>query len=60
LSGLSNGGFGPGTVIDVIDVSQVAASPTPEPSTWSLAILGVGLLGAGLRHGRRRSAAAAI
>ena len=35
------------------------ASTVPEPATWALLILGFGLTGASLRHGRRRGSLAA-
>ena len=55
MSGLYADGEGPGTVIDLVDVSQVP-SPAPEPTAWGLMVLGLGVLGAGLRNSRRNSA----
>ena len=37
----------------ILTISQVA-SAIPEPSTWALAVLGMGLVGASLRSRRTR------
>jgi hypothetical protein len=42
--------FPQGTTLDLLDVEQVPAAPTPEPGTWALILLGVCLLGLSLRR----------
>ncbi len=52
----TQGGNNGGVLLDSVAIRQVAAAP--EPSTWAMMILGVGLAGAALR--RRREAAGAL
>ena len=61
LSGIFGGGQGPATVIDLVDVTQLAAPaapPTPEPSSWALMIFGLGMIGGAIRV--RRGFAASL
>jgi len=51
------GGVGGGGVITGPGTSSGAVSAAPEPQTWMLMILGVGLCGAALRRNRRTAAA---
>ncbi len=37
------------------EIGEINVAPTPEPATWSLLILGVGLTGAALRLSRRNT-----
>ena len=53
-------GFQPGTNVTQTETLTfgTAGSPTPEPATWAMMLMGLGALGASLRGGRRQKAAA--
>ena len=58
LSFVANGGpsssLPPFALLDGVSVT-----PVPEPTTWALTLIGVGMLGAGLRMRRREALAIA-
>lgn len=43
-----------GETLQITDVSAPPVSAAPEPGVWTLIIVGIGLMGAALRLGRRR------
>jgi hypothetical protein len=44
-----------GHLSQAVDSGLVLAGPAPEPATWAMTLLGVGMIGAGLRTARRRN-----
>jgi hypothetical protein len=52
FSGMSS--QGPSTGIDNVRVSLVSVSSVPEPATWAMLLLGVGMTGGVMRAKRRR------
>jgi hypothetical protein len=50
----------PGNVGPLLDNFSLSINPVPEPATWAMMVLGLGLVGGGLRMSRRRSLMAPI
>jgi hypothetical protein len=58
LADLSSITFSSPNVVRFLAFDDIATSaPVPEPSAWTLLILGFGAMGAAMRRGRRRAAA---
>jgi hypothetical protein len=45
----------PGNVGPLLDNVSLSISAVPEPATWAMMLLGVGMIGAGVRMARRRT-----